>query len=201
MPTINRAQFIRGGASGTVALVAGGGVLAAAAGPAMAQSSGDAAILRGAAIAELLVIDFLQRALKADVGLNEDVTREVLSDERKHYKTIASALKNPPTRINTSFPEGTFESARSVAMLGFTLDSAFTRFYIGAVSRFDSTKLSTLAAGLAANEAQHLSVFSNILGRGLIPLPAIPSGISPQAALKALAPLYTNVSSGSQLAG
>jgi hypothetical protein len=136
------------------------------------------------------------------VGLNEDVTREVLSDERKHYKTIASALNNPPTSINTSFPKGTFKSARSVATLGFTLDTAFTRFYIGAVSRFDSTKLSGLAAGLAANEAQHLSVFSNILGRGLIPLPAIPTGISPQAALAALAPLYKSVSaSGSQLTG
>lgn len=199
--SMNRAQFIKGGASGGVALIAGGAVLATAAGPAAAQSSGDEAILRGAAIAELLVIDFLQRALASDADLNERVTRQVLSDERKHYRTIAAALDDPPTRINTSFPEGTFASARSIAMLGFTLDSAFTRFYIGAVRRFDSEKLSTLAAGLAANEAQHLSIFSNILGRGLIPLPAIPTGISPQAALKALAPLYTNVASGSQLTG
>ncbi len=199
--SMNRAQFIKGGATGTVALVTGGAVLATAAAPAAAQSSGDKAILRGAAIAELLVIDFLQRALRSGAKLNEDVTREVLGDEKRHYETIASALKDPPTRINTSFPDGTFDSAKSIAMLGFTLDSAFTRFYIGAVKRFDSTKLSTLAAGLAANEAQHLSVFSSILGRGLIPLPAIPTGISPQAALKALAPLYTDVASGAQLTG
>lgn len=199
--SMNRAQFIKGGATGTVALVTGGAVLATAAAPAAAQSSGDKAILQGAAIAELLVIDFLQRALRSGAKLDEDVTREVLGDEKRHYETIASALKDPPTSINTSFPDGTFNSAKSIAMLGFTLDSAFTRFYIGAVKRFDSTKLSTLAAGLAANEAQHLSVFSSILGRGLIPLPAIPTGISPQAALKALAPLYTDVASGAQLTG
>jgi len=198
---MSRAQFIRGGATGTVALVTGGAVLATAASPAAAQSSGDKAILTGAAIAELLVIDFLQRALRSDADLDEDVTRQVLSDEKRHYKAIASILKDPPTSIDTSFPDGTFDSAKSIAMLGFTLDSAFTRFYIGAVKRFDSAKLSTFAAGLAANEAQHLSIFSSILDRGLIPLPAIPTGISPKAALSALAPLYTDVASGSQLTG
>ncbi|HEV2062231.1 MAG TPA: ferritin-like domain-containing protein [Solirubrobacteraceae bacterium] len=198
---MSRADFIRGGTSGTVALVAGGTLLATAAGPAAAQSRGDKAILEGAAIAELLVIDFLQRALRSGADLNESVTREVLSDEKRHYRTIAAALDNPPTNVDTSFPEGTFDSARSIAKLGFTLDSAFTRFYIGAVKRFDSTKLQTLAAGLAANEAQHLSVFSDVLGRGLIPLPAIPTGISPRAANRALAPLFTDVDRGSQLTG
>jgi rubrerythrin len=195
---MDRGEFFSASAKGGLALVAGGGILATAAAPAAAQGSGDRRILALAATAELLVIDFLRRALAADINAPRDVLRE----ERTHLRTIRSVLgRSAPDDVDPTFPAGTFDSAESVARLGFTLDTAFTRFYIGAVPRLRTDRLRTLAASLAANEAQHLSAWSIILERGPIPLPAIPKGISPSAAQNALAPLLAGVPDGTQMTG
>jgi len=200
MSSISRADFLRG-TGGGAAVLAGGGIFAAAAAPAAAQSRGDVAILKLAATAELLVIEFLKRAIAAQTSLDEDLLREVLRDERKHYQTFRELLgRRAPTRVQPTFPEGTFASARSIAQLGFKLDTVFTRVYIGAVPRLRSDELSTVAAALAANEAQHLSGWSLVLDRGPIPLGAIPKPLAPAAARRALAPLLGSVQGG-QLTG
>jgi hypothetical protein len=61
MSGTTRAQFLTRGATGGVALVAGGSVLALAEGTAFGAASADTDILKLAATAELLAIDFYTR--------------------------------------------------------------------------------------------------------------------------------------------
>ena len=62
--TMERSEFLSLGMRGGIALVAGGAVLGAAAGPALGQASGDVAIAKLAATAELLAVDVYGRAIK-----------------------------------------------------------------------------------------------------------------------------------------
>jgi hypothetical protein len=62
--TMERGEFLSLGMRGGLALVAGGTVLGAAAGPALGQVSGDVAIAKLAATAELLAIDVYGRAIR-----------------------------------------------------------------------------------------------------------------------------------------
>src|SRR5947208_16847351 len=89
MPSsITRARFVRGGMKGGLALVAGGTVLAAAAGTAgAATASGDVAIAKVAATAELLAVDFYTRSIDSGVfgGRRERYLSGARAQEQDHY--------------------------------------------------------------------------------------------------------------------
>jgi Ferritin-like domain len=90
----SRAEFLTAGMSGGLALVAGGSLMAAAAGPALGQATGDVAIAKLAATAELLAIDVYGRAI--DTGFFDDdvlgYLRAARQNEQDHYDALAEVL-------------------------------------------------------------------------------------------------------------
>ena len=188
---VSRAQFLSRGAKGGLALVAGGSVLAAAAGPAMGAASGDVAIAKLAATAELLAIDFYSMAissgkLKGDQGAYLVAAR---MNEQDHYKALAGVLgSGAPKNLKFKYPSGTFGSAKSIAATGSALETAFVGAYMGAVTALKDNKLKGVAGQIGANEAQHLTIFNQIGAGALVANPSFPKVLTAAQATKAVTP-------------
>jgi L-serine deaminase len=165
--SITRAQFVRGGMKGGLALVAGGTVLAATAGSAgAATATGDVAIAKVAATAELLAVDFYTRSIDSGVfgGRRERYLRGARDQEQDHYDALAQIIgPGAPRGLKFRYPAGTFDSRDAAARVGIALENAFIGAYIGAVRALESTDLKVVAAGIGANEQGHLIVFTDIL--------------------------------------
>jgi hypothetical protein len=91
--------------------------------------------------------------------------RRSLSDERRHYRALAAVVRaagaTPATAADIDFiyPRRGFATSAAVLALGARLESLFLGAYLGAVAGFEDGPLKLTAARIAANEAQHLSVF------------------------------------------
>ena len=188
--TLSRAEFFSRGAQGGLALVAGGSLLAAASGPAFAQNGGDPAIAGLAATAELLAIDFYGRAIRSRkfIADEADYLREARVNERDHYRALAGVLGSAaPQDMAFRFPRGTFRSRRSIARIGVALETAFVGAYLGAVTALESNDLKGVAASIAVNEGQHLSVFSDVLRNDPVGR-SFPKALTADQALAAVQP-------------
>lgn len=190
---MSRATFLSRGASGGIALVAGGSLLAASTGPALAAPTVDADMVKLAATAELLAIDFYSKAI-ASGRFKGDELRYLLRarvSERAHYKALAGVLKSDaPSGLAFMYPAGTFDSRLSIAKTGVALETAFVGAYLGAVTALQSNELKGVAATIAASEASHLSVFSDIAAHNPI-VASFPKSLSAGQATKALAPFLS----------
>ena len=189
--SLDRAQFLRRGAAGSLALVGGGGILAAVTGgPASAAGAGDVAILKVAATAELLAIDFYTRALAARrfIGDEKDYLRDARANERDHYAALAKAIgSGAPKGLKFTYPAGAFKSRKATAKLGVALETAFVGAYLGAVTAFESNDLKGVAGQIGASEAQHLSVFSDIAKDDPVGI-SFPKALTAAQATKAVTP-------------
>lgn len=191
--SLDRAQFLRRGAAGGLALVAGGGILAAATsggGAAVAAGAGDVAILKVAATAELLAIDFYTRALagRRFIGDEKDYLRDARANERDHYAALAKAIgAGAPKGLRFTYPAGSFKSRKATAKLGVALETAFVGAYLGAVTAFESNDLKGVAGQIGASEAQHLSVFTEIAKDDPVGI-SFPKALTAAEATKAVTP-------------
>lgn len=190
--TTSRAEFISLGAKGGLALVVGGSLLGVAAGPALGQASGDVAIAKLAATAELLAVDVYTKAIKTGF-----FTRDVLAymqaarqNEQDHYDTLAGVLgADAPKGVKFTYPKGTFASAKSIAATGVALETAFVGAYLGAVEALESVDLKAVAGQVAANEAQHLTTFKRLdAGGELVPNLSFPKSLTAAQATDAVTP-------------
>jgi hypothetical protein len=142
MTDISRAQFLRGGAKGGLALVAGGTVLAAATGTASAATAaGDVEIAKVAATAELLAVDFYTRSIDSGVfgGRRERYLEGARSQERDHYDALARIIgPDAPRALTFKYPRERSARAprpRGSASLSRTRSSARTSGRCGRCSR------------------------------------------------------------------
>lgn len=140
------AQFLAHGAKGGVALVAGGSVLALAEGTAFGAASADTdtEILKLAATAELLAIDFYTRSISSKKLKGDELgyVAVAMSNERAHYAALKAALKSgTPAGLKFKYPHGSFASRKSIGTLGEALETAFVGAYMGAVTAFKSNEL------------------------------------------------------------
>ena len=177
---MDRAGFLTVGARGGAAVVLGSigaGLLGdrATAAPAGLAAAGpladlDLALARLAVAAEILAVEFYTEAM-ASKRFGPDVTKylkRALFNEQEHLTAMSEILsgagQTPSTAddFTITFPKGTFDSRGSIAKLGVALETAFVGAYLGAVDAFSSSDLKTTAARIAASEAQHLSVFSDL---------------------------------------
>lgn len=198
-----RARFLQRAGLGSLALVAGGSVLAASAGSASAaprslaaagRRSADVDIAKLAATAELLAIDFYTRAIGSKRFKGDDlgylyVARQA---EHAHYDALAKVIgAGAPAGVKFAYPAGTWASVKSIATLGVALETAFVGAYLGAVTALQSNDLKGVAASIAASESQHLSVFSDIAKNQPIGL-AFPKALTAGEALAAVKPFLAS---------
>jgi ferritin-like protein len=188
-----RAQFLRRGATGGLALVAGGSLLASTAGPALAAGSdpSDVDIAKLAATAELLAIDFYTRSIDSGVfgGRRERYLTGARSNEMDHYNALASLIgADAPKNLTFTYPANTFNSRENAANTGIALETAFIGAYLGAIRALDDTNLKVTAGQICANEFGHYIVFTDIL-TGLPVGPSFPGPeLSAAQATAALGP-------------
>jgi hypothetical protein len=196
---IDRAQFIRNAAKGSLVLVGSAGVLASMDGIAFAKSSGlsksDITVLQTGYIAETLavtiygaIVSTYFNKLKLDPG-NLSYFKAALADEKAHLAAWKKALgpKNTPTGFKLTVPGKYVASRLALARTGAALEEAFVSTYLGAIDEFNSAELKTIAGGVAANEATHYSFFDAILPGANAVLP--PFGPKPIKAAQAAATL------------
>ena len=187
-----RAQFLRQAGGGGLALIAGGSLLGLAQGTALAAtSSGDVAIAKLAATAELLAIDFYTKALasKQLKGSEASYLGAALGNEQAHYAALKGVLGSAaPSGLKFKYPSGAFASRHSIGALGEALETAFVGAYMGAVTALKSDMLKSVAAEIGACESRHLSVMSNIAANMIVPAPNLPQVLTAAQATKAVTP-------------
>lgn len=191
MSGTTRGQFLARGAKGGVALVAGGSVLALAEGTAFGAATSDTDILKLAATAELLAIDFYTRSIASKKLKGDELgyLAAAMSNERAHYAALKAALKSgAPAGLKFKYPHGSFASRKSIGTLGEALETAFVGAYMGAVTAFKSNALKGVAAEIGACESRHLSLLTNIAAGTIEPSPNLPKVLTAAQALAALKP-------------
>lgn len=172
---LDRRAFVALGARGGAALAVGGLVLEAAPASAARAVSGpfsdvDLALARLAVGAEILAVGFYTRAIASRKLAGDDrrYLRRALHNEREHLAAVSDVLAGAGQTAATAddftvtFPKGAFASRAAIARLGTTLETAFVGTYLGAVDAFGPSELKTIAARIAASEAQHLSVLAEL---------------------------------------
>jgi hypothetical protein len=134
-------------------------------------SDNDLAFARLLVGAELLAIDFYTRALDAKklAPRGQKLLRAALLNEKEHYKSVAAILSgaglSPAVADDLDFvyPKAAFDTVGSIARLGDQLETALVGAYLGAVGGVQATGLLSGLGSIAANEAQHLSIFQDYL--------------------------------------
>jgi hypothetical protein len=167
--SINRAQFLRRSATGGLALVGGGTVLAMAEGVAFAQapSQSDVDTAKAAYTAESLAVFGYTAAIRSGKfkGPSLKYLRAALKDEKAHREALADLLGSAtPTGLKFRIPSKHTRSAGTMVNLFLGLETAFVAAYLGAVKTFESNDLKGIAAAIAANEASHQSFFRTAKG-------------------------------------
>jgi hypothetical protein len=191
----SRAELISRGAKGGAALLvagSGAGVLAGAASAALPDN--DLAYLRLLIGCELLGADFYAKAQQAkpyDAPGMELLARAAFN-EGEHYASLADALTAAGQTLETAddvdftYPKATFTSVAGVTRAAVALETAFVGAYLGAVGGIQSPALAQPLARIAASQAQHLAVFTRLLGRRSFEL-SFPTALTIDAASDALA--------------
>ncbi|MES1248083.1 MAG: ferritin-like domain-containing protein [Actinomycetota bacterium] len=183
-----------------MAVLGAGSVFAAVAAPARAATlpDGDLAYLRLLIGAELLGADFYANAAAAQPyggAAARDLT-VALANERAHYASLAAILTGAGQvaatagDIDFSYPKGSFATTGAVTKLAVELETLFLATYLGAAGGVQAVSLAQPIAQIAANQAQHLAVFSRLLGRSAFKA-AMPAPLAVEAATQALA-AYTS---------
>jgi hypothetical protein len=183
-PGVNRGQFIKNAAKGSLVLVGSGGVLASMDGIAFAKGAtkSDVATLQVAYIAESLAVKVYTAIVEnfsSFKGLkNKDYFVAALKNEKDHKAFLAGALKSKtPTGFKLHIPSAAVASTKALTSTGVALESAFVSTYLGAVHTLSSTDLKLIAAKVAANEASHFSFFDAANG-GHGVLPSLPTTLA-----------------------
>ena len=134
---------------------------------AVPPSDSDLAYARLLIATELLADDFYTRALATKVA-HVSTLHESRANERAHYAGLAALMhENGQTPaqagdIDFSYPQGAFSDAGSIWKLGKALETLQLGAYLGATDGLTSEPLRGIVSRIAANEAQHLTLFTPV---------------------------------------
>jgi hypothetical protein len=197
---MTRAEFVSRGAKGGAAVLVAGPAFGAFAAAAQADTlpDDDLAYLRMLVATELLGADFYANAVAAQpyTGRAAKELKLARANESNHYRTLsaifADAGQTPATAgdIDFTYPKGAFTTTGAVTKLAVKLETLFLGAYLGAVGGVETASLAQPIARIAANQAQHLAVFSQLLGHPGFTA-GMPAPLSIDAATEALA-AYTS---------
>ena len=132
----------------------------------------DLAYARLLVAAELLGADFYARAVASQRfdGRAQASLRRARFNEREHYKSVAGILSGAgqtpavAADFDFSYPKGSFASRTAIAKLGVTLETTFLGAYLAAVGAIQTNALKQPLARIAASEAEHLGVLTQLAG-------------------------------------
>jgi Ferritin-like domain len=132
----------------------------------------DLAYARLLVAAELLGADFYARAIasKRFDARAQACLKRARFNEREHYESVARILSGAGqtpaavTDFDFSYPKGTFASRTGIAKLGVTLETVFLGSYLGAVGALQTNALKQPLARIAASEAEHLGLLTQLAG-------------------------------------
>ncbi len=195
---LSRSQFLRNGAKGGVALVAGGAMLGQVTGISFAASSGvsDNSTLQAAYGAESLAVFVYSAIIKNFHSFKhpklEDLAyfKAALKNEQDHKALLAKALgAKTPTGLELKIPSSALASGHALLKTGVALETAFVQTYLGAVETLSSGELKVIAAKVATNEASHLSFIQDQFDDSAV-LPSLPATGTVAEAAKALSPTF-----------
>jgi hypothetical protein len=147
MQALTRAGLLRLGAAATLGVV---------------PPDADLAAARLLIATELLADDFYSHAIAAGAP---GALHEARANERSHYKGLATLMSEAgqtPAQagdIDFTYPARAFASAGSIRALGAVLETLQLGAYLGAADAITSEPLRGIVARIAANEAQHLTIF------------------------------------------
>jgi len=171
---LSRAQLFSRGARTGAALLVTGSALGPLASSAAADTfdDNDLSYLRLLVGTELLGVDFYTNAISAKhlKATGARYLRDALLNEKQHYQSLASFITGsgvvPATAddVDFSYPEATFTSAGEIVKAAVRLESSFLGAYLGAVDAVHANALKQPLARIAANQAQHLATFTQMLG-------------------------------------
>jgi rubrerythrin len=171
---LSRSQLLARGAKGGAALILAGSVAGSFARSASAATIPDAdlAYARLLVGAELLALDFYTQAMAAK-QFGADVTKALkraFFNEQEHYAAVSGILTGAaqtpaaPSDFDFVYPAKTFDSKGSIVKLAVELETTFLGAYLGAVDAVQTDALKLPIARIAASEAQHLGVFTQLAG-------------------------------------
>jgi len=174
----SRAGFLRRGVAGGGALLVSASGLTAFAGAASGATIPDAdlAYLRLLIAAELLALDFQDRALASGKLHHEarSVLRKMRADENSHYTKLANLLtaagQTPATSgdIDFSYPKRTFHGQASILRQAGQIERLLLGAHLGAVENVVTPELRLPIGQIAANEAQHEGALTELAGGAVI---------------------------------
>jgi hypothetical protein len=91
-------------------------------------------------------------------------------NEQEHFAAVSGILTGAaqtpaaPSDFDFVYPAKTFDSKGSIAELAVELETTFLGAYLGAVDALQTDALKLPIARIAASEAQHLGVFTQLAG-------------------------------------
>jgi Ferritin-like domain len=196
---LSRTQFLSRTAKGGIAFTVSGGALGAGASPAVAAvGQGDVPVVMLAVAAELLGAELYTQLLAAKLftAHEQRAFERARFNEGEHYaalaKTLADAGQTPAQAgdFDFTFPRGTFSTRNKAARLGMELETIFLGVYLGGVPSLLDSVTRSVFARIAANQAEHLSLFTRI-GLDKPIGPSFPLGLSLEEASVALDPFVS----------
>jgi len=170
---MNRAELLRSGVGGGVALL-GPGVWAERATAAVPDV--DLSYLRLLVATELLKADFATQATASRklAGAAARTVRQMRAADAAHYAGLAALMNSAgqppatPDDIDFSYPRGSFASARSTAALAWKLTTLAVGAYLGALEQVQTQSIRLPLGQIAANEAQQQSALAPLVSRQAI---------------------------------
>jgi rubrerythrin len=155
----------------------------------LAQTRGDAEVLK-AAIGMEQAAEFAYTAIadSGKLGRLDPVARLFAQQEQEHAGALTRALRDrggsPPAKPMSAedvpgLVEATAGSAREVMAFAGELETAAVAAYYNALAKLEAPELLSMAASIMANEAQHLAVLRESLGRVAVPEAFVTGGLRP----------------------
>ncbi len=177
----SRRRFLQ--RSGVIVGAAGGPLLLAACGDSTTtpnvvtgpdeSDQADVEILNGALDLELQAVAAYKLGAGRLRGSALDIGKKFLEQEQEHADALAAAIEDAggrPNRAKSSYDFPELRSQTDVLRFAVDLEHTAIAAYIDALPKLSQGELRATAAAIITNEAEHVAVLLDALGRN--PLPA-----------------------------
>lgn len=132
----------------------------------------DVEILNGALDLELLAVAGYKLAAGRLRGSFLDIGKKLLAQEQEHADGLAAAIEDAggtPNRAKSSYDFPELRTQAGALRFAVDLENTAIAAYIDALPKLSQGDLRATAAGIITNEAEHVAVLLDALGRDPVP--------------------------------